>query len=106
MPLTIGFLQAINTLLLLGSGYLYWRNPDFMDYQAILFTSFCGLFFSCVTLLLLSFSAVFKAEIKWFVFLINLLLGLLFTGAQGYCLYWLSRENGFFEVMKRFLKLS
>ena len=104
MPLTLGFLQTLNTLLLLASGWIYWKDPELLNSQALLYTSLLGLSLACITLLLLSIITLIKAEVRWPSFIANIFLGLLFTTGQGYCLYWLSRENGLWDVIQRLVK--
>jgi len=88
----------------LGSAWIFWKQPELLNSQALLYTSLLGLSLACLSLLIISFSAIIRAEIIWLSFVLNIFLSLLFIAGQGYCLYWLSRENGLWDLIKRLVE--
>ena len=100
MPLTFFLLHMGNVALAAASAWIYYRNPNFMDDQAIFFSVVVGSVLSWLTAIITGLALVFSNNIKWKSATLNVLLTLGFAAFQGYFLYLTSREVGLLQLLK------
>ncbi len=99
MSSTLLFLQSANFLLAGASLWIYYWNLNYLAGQAVVYTSGAGFVIACATLLMLGLSLLVSPTVRWLGFLLHLLMALCFFGLQGYLLYYIGRQLGFFPFL-------
>lgn len=100
MPFTFVLLQTINFVLVAASLWIHIKSPLMWDDQAMLISSAAGTLSASLTTIFIGLFLVLREETKWGSILFNLGLAFGFGGLQGFFLFHLLRDIGFFQIIK------